>query len=207
MDGRDRIAVGASAGGVSALKELAGSFDRDFPAAVFVALHIWPLAHSELPSILSRSGPLPSVHPVDGTPVERGRIYVAPPDHHIVIESDAIRLNRGPVVNRHRPSIDVLFRSLAREYDGRAIGVLLTGSDDDGAAGLAAIRANGGVTVVQDPDESLFPQMPLSALNYGVVDHTFKLAEMGARLRALALEKARKAAAGHRDTDPATAPP
>jgi two-component system, chemotaxis family, protein-glutamate methylesterase/glutaminase len=159
--GRDVVVVGASAGGVEALVRIARALPEDFPAAIFVALHG---ATGYLASILERAGPLRAYTATDGEPVESGRIYVAPNDHHLVLERGRVRALRGPRVNGHRPSVDVLFHSAARSYDGRTIGVVLSGTLTDGTLGLRAIRRRGGEAVVQaDP---VHEEMPASALTH-----------------------------------------
>ena len=175
---RDIVVVGASAGGVEALQRLVRALPKDFPAAVFVVLHLWPRASSALPMILSRAGRLPAVHPVDNAPVEPGRIYVAPQDVHMLLEGGRIRLVRGPRENRHRPAVDPLFRSAALSYGPRVIGVILTGSLDDGTAGLYAIKRAGGVAVVQDPSDAPYAGMPTHAIQNVPVDHIVPLAEI-----------------------------
>lgn len=164
MSNRDIIVVGASAGGVEALIQLVAALPTDLPAAVFIVLHVPPSNPSILPRILTTHGALPAIHPTDGVPIERGRVYVAPPDHHLMVEQNTVRIVRGPRENNHRPSVDVLFRSAARTYGPRVIGVVLSGTLDDGAAGLAAITRQGGIGIVQDPDEALFSGMPRSAM-------------------------------------------
>ena len=179
--GRDVIVVGASAGGVDALRTLAGGLPAGLPAAVFVVLHVSPEGGSVLPEILSRSGQLPAGHPPEGDEGARfqpGRIYVAPPDRHMVLEGDRVRAVMSAKENRHRPAVDPLFRSAARHHGSRVIGVILTGALDDGAAGLAAVKGQGGVAVVQDPEEAQFPSMPQSAMNRTAVDHCVPLAEL-----------------------------
>src|SRR5437588_10453002 len=138
MPRHDIIVVGASAGGVEALKTLVGTLSPDLEASVFIVLHIPPQSPSLLPEILSRYGPLRAVQPKDGDPIVRGMIYVAPPDHHLLVERERIRVVRGPKENRHRPAVDPLFRSAALAYGPRVVGVVLTGALDDGTAGLLA---------------------------------------------------------------------
>jgi two-component system, chemotaxis family, protein-glutamate methylesterase/glutaminase len=171
----DIIVIGASAGGVQALQQIAAGLDSDIAAAVFIVLHVWRHAESYLPYLLSRAGKLPAQHATNFSPIECGRIYVAPPDHHLVLEPGHMKVVRGPKENLHRPSVDVLFRSAARAYGPRVAGVLLTGHGDDGAAGLAAIRSHGGITIVQDPKESEAPSMPLSAIRTLKPDHELQL--------------------------------
>ena len=179
------IVVGASAGGVEAVRFLAAALPADFPAAVLVVLHIG--AHrSELPWLLNQAGPLPAVHPEDGDPVRPGRIYVAPPDRHMLVEPGRVRLTRGPRENWARPAIDPLFRSAARSYGTGAVGVVLTGGLNDGTAGLYEIKRAGGIAVVQDPADAAEPGMPRSALAHVAVDHCLPLARIGGLLVRLA---------------------
>lgn len=188
MAHRDLIVIGASAGGVEALKALVGALPPDLPAAVCIVLHLSPHSPSLMPQILSRATALHVLHASDGAPLLPGHIYVAIPDHHLLIEGDRIRVLRGPKENRHRPAADPLFRSAARWHGNRVIGVVLTGSLDDGTAGLHAIKRHGGLAVVQDPFDALYPSMPLSALKEVAVDHTAPLADLGALLGRLAAE-------------------
>ena len=185
MANRDVIVVGASAGGVEALSRLARNLPQDLPASVFVVLHIPAQSTSLLPMILSRAGSLPASHPEDGERIENGRIYVAPPDRHLMIEPGRIRVVRGPTENRHRPAIDPLFRSAARAYGPRVIGVILTGTLDDGTAGLVAVKIAGGLAVVQDPSDAFCAGMPKSALRYVEVDYVLPLREIGPLLTRL----------------------
>jgi two-component system chemotaxis response regulator CheB len=169
------IVVGASEGGVTALRALFAALSEGLPAAVFVVLHIG--AHdSELPAILNRTGPLPAGEPKDGEAILAGRVYVAPPDRHMIIAEGVIRLTKGPRENFARPSIDPLFRSAAEEFGPAVIGVILTGGLNDGTAGLYEIKRRGGVTIVQDPDDAANPSMPLSALRHVAIDHCTPLA-------------------------------
>ena len=171
MAERNIVVIGCSVGGVEALQRLVGPLPRDFPAALFVVLHLPPESTSVLPEILTRAGSLPALHPRDGEPIRTGRIYVAPPDNHLLIEDGKVRIKRGPRENRHRPAIDPLFRSAARWYGARVIGVVLTGSLDDGTAGLLAIKKRRGIAIVQDPKEAFCRQMPRSALETVDVDY------------------------------------
>jgi two-component system, chemotaxis family, protein-glutamate methylesterase/glutaminase len=174
---RDLIVIGASAGGVGALKRLAGGLPRDLAAAVLVVLHIGA-RRSVLPDLLSAAGPLPAAYPADGDPLLIGRIMVAPPDRHLIVERDRVRLTRGPAENRTRPAIDPLFRSAAENYGPKVAGVILSGLRSDGSAGFVEIKRRGGITIVQDPDEAEFPDMPLSALRHTTVDHCAPVASI-----------------------------
>lgn len=177
MEPRSIIAIGASEGGVSAIRALLAALPEDLPAAVFVVMHIG--AHdSGLSVILDKSGALPAVQPQDGDPIRSGHIYVAPPDHHIIVTQGVVRLTKGPRENFARPSIDPLFRSAAETYGPAVIGVILTGGLSDGAAGLYEIKRRGGVAVVQDPADAINPSMPRSALLHVAVDHCVPLATM-----------------------------
>jgi two-component system chemotaxis response regulator CheB len=201
LPGHDIIAIGASAGGVEALVALVRDLPPDLPAAVFVALHIPAQSPSMLPMILDRSGPLPASQPQDGEVIEPGRIYVAPPDHHLLVNRGQIRVMHGPKENRHRPAIDPLFRSAARAYGPRVVGVVLTGALDDGTAGLRAIKKRGGVAIVQDPAEALFPGMPQSALDRGAADHCVPLRDIPPLLAQIADQPAADEAAYPVPTD------
>lgn len=185
--GRDVVVVGASSGGVETLARFVAKLPVDLPATVLVVLHV-PAVHSSLPRILDRSGPLPAAHAVSGEPLVPGRILVAPPDQHLLIDDGRVRLSRGPRENGHRPAIDPLFRSAARWCGSRVIAVVLSGSLDDGSAGLITVRDHGGVTVVQDPDDAISPGMPLAALATLPPDHVVEVDEMGELVGRLAAE-------------------
>lgn len=180
------IVIGASAGGVEALSVLARELPAGLPAAIFMVLHIPAHSPSMLPSILSRVGQLPAIQPTDGMAISPGCIYVAPPDHHMLLERGYIRIVRGPRENHHRPALDPLFRSAARSYGPQVAGVILTGMLDDGTAGLLAIKQRGGIAIVQDPKEALYPSMPRSALEHVPVDHCLTLSEITTLLVELA---------------------
>lgn len=185
MFGHDIIVIGASAGGVEALCQLVHDFPPDLPAAIFVVLHISPQGTSVLPNILNRcrqkrykDGSLSAAHAKNGETIEHGRIYVAPPDQHLLLKDGYIRLARGPKENSHRPAVDPLFRTAAQVYGHRVVGVVLSGTLDDGTAGLVAVKEQGGVAVVQNPDEALHSGMPSSAIENVAVDHILQVADI-----------------------------
>ncbi len=189
MSHRDVIAIGASAGGIEALQHLVRGLPADLDAAVFVTVHFPETSTSVLPRILTRAGSLAAVHAIDGESIVPGRIFVAQPGFHLILERDRVRLVRGPRENGNRPAIDPMFRSAAIAFGPRAIGVVLTGLLDDGTSGLAAIKRYGGATVVQDPEDALFPTMPLSAINYVKVDHVVPIRSMAKTLTTLVAER------------------
>lgn len=188
MPRRDIVVIGASAGGVEALQHLVRHLPADFPGSIFVVLHISPRAKSFLPHLLSKSGPLPAEHPADGESIQPGRIYVAPPDHHLVIERGHVHLSMGPKEQHHRPCINVMFRSAALAYGDRVAAVVLTGELDDGTAGLWEVSRRGGVTVIQNPETASFPSMPLSALREMPANHIANVRDMGDLLTRLATD-------------------
>lgn len=186
---RDLVVIGASAGGVSALLELCGALPPNLPAAVLIVLHIGTNP-SVLPMLLASRGHNRAVHAEDGQAIETGTLYVAPPDHHLLVKDGALRLSRGAKEHHTRPAIDPLFRSAALEFGPRTIGVVLTGRLDDGTAGLVAIKECGGVAVVQDPADAEHPTMPQSALQSVAVDRVVPLAAMAQTLLQLIEEPA-----------------
>lgn len=192
MDGRDIIVIGTSTGGLAALRELVRELPRDLPAAVFIVQHIDPLTPSVLPALLAQSGQLEVAHAMDNEEIRNSRVYVAPPDNHLMIADGRVRLSQGPKENLTRPAIDPLFRSAALAFGGRVVGVLLTGELDDGTAGLWSIKDRGGITVVQDPREAEYPSMPQSAVKHVPIDYCLPLGEIGPLLVRLANEPAPK---------------
>lgn len=190
MAHRDIFVIGASAGGVGALTTLCAAIPADFPASLFIALHLSPSSRSVLPQLLDRVCALPVLAPVDEQPFEPGHVYVASPDHHLLLREGRVLLRRGPQENRTRPAINALFRSAALAYGSRVVGVVLTGLLDDGTEGLIAITAGGGTSVVQSPDDAEWPAMPRNALNRDHVKHVVPLADMAALLSRLATEEA-----------------
>ena len=193
MAHRDVLAIGTSAGGVAALTFLAKRFPRDFPAAVLVTIHLPSHVRSPLDDLLSASGPLPAQFARDGDLVRKARIYIAPPNRHLLLDGEHVSLGEGPRENNARPSIDPMLRSTALCCGGRAIGVVLTGTLGDGASGLWAIRHGGGIAVVQDPKDAAFSEMPLTALNRAKPDHVVSLDEMPALLERLVRQPAGEA--------------
>jgi two-component system, chemotaxis family, protein-glutamate methylesterase/glutaminase len=182
----DLVVIGASAGGVEALKLVVASLPADLPAAVCIVLHIAPEIPSALAAILRRSGPLPCRAAVDDELLCEGEILVAPPDRHLVVEDAKVHLTVGPRENGHRPAVDVLFRSAAAARRSRVVGVILSGARDDGAAGLALIKANGGTTVVQSPADAMYSGMPVSALEHVVGDAVLPAAAIGETIASIA---------------------
>jgi two-component system, chemotaxis family, protein-glutamate methylesterase/glutaminase len=192
----DIVVIGTSSGGVRALQKLAAALPAGCPAAIFVVMHISPEASSELSGILSRAGPLPALQAEDGMAIEPGRILTAPPDQHLLLDRGRVRVVHGPRENRHRPALDPTFRSAAWAYGPRVVGIVLTGNLDDGTAGLWAIKSCGGTTVVQEPAEAEYPEMPSNALMHNRIDHRLPLEEIGRLIARLAREPADMSAAG-----------
>jgi len=179
---RDIVVVGASAGGVEALRAFVAGLPADLPASVLVVLHLPAGGTSALPAILGRSGELPAHTARHGQPMELGHIYVAPPNHHLLVLDGTTALSHGPTENGRRPAINALFRSAAIGAGPAVTGILLSGVLDDGVAGLASIGSRGGLVMVQDPEEALYPSMPRHALDALRVDHVLPVADMGAVL-------------------------
>jgi two-component system chemotaxis response regulator CheB len=182
---RDILTIGASAGGVEALLRLAREFSGDLPASVLVTLHLPARARSSLDELMSKAGPLPAQFATDGEPLRKRRIYIAPPDRHLLVYGDKVCLGIGPRENNSRPSVDAMMRSAAVCCGGRAIGVVLTGTLGDGASGLWAVGQCGGITVVQDPRGAAFAEMPQAALERVQADHIVDLSSMALLLESL----------------------
>jgi two-component system, chemotaxis family, protein-glutamate methylesterase/glutaminase len=189
-DGRRLVVVGASAGGVEALTRLVGALPPGFRAAVLVVLHVTPSGPSVLPAILTRAGRLQAAHVEDGMAIEPGRIFVAPPDEHLLVEDGRMRLSHGPRENGHRPAIDPLFRSAAQHYGSRVVGILLSGNLSDGTAGLVSIKQRSGIAIVQDPESARYSGIPRSAIERVPVDHVVPVEAMAGLLDHLTAEPA-----------------
>jgi two-component system chemotaxis response regulator CheB len=179
------VVIGASAGGVGALLEIAAKLPESFPAPVCIVQHIGANP-SLLPELLRYRGANHALHVEDGQHLASGTLHVAPPDHHMLLQDDVLHLTHGPKENHARPAIDPLFRSAALSLGPRVIGVVLTGQMDDGTVGLKAIKDCGGITIVQDPDTAIEPSMPRSALRNVDVDYCVPLQEIAPLLARIA---------------------
>lgn len=183
------VVIGASAGGVDALRRLVRGLPADFPAPVCLVLHIPPDSPSLLAQILDREGTIPVKTAEHGERYRPRMVYVAPPDRHLLIAQDGtLHLARGPRENRARPAVDPLFRSAAVAAGPAVIAVVLTGSLDDGTAGMFAVKKRHGITVVQDPADAMYPSMPESALAHVEIDHVVPITAMGELLSRLVYE-------------------
>lgn len=188
MPGHDVIVVGASAGGVETLIKLVRDLPANLPASIFIVLHLPATGPSVMPDILNRVTRLKALNPKDYQKIEYGHIYIAPSNYHLLVHRGYIRLTQGPKENSHRPAVDPLFRTAARAYGKRVVGVVLSGTLDDGTAGLIAIKSRQGVAVVQDPEDALFSGMPKSAISRVKVDYILPVAEISSLLEKLAHE-------------------
>ena len=182
---RHLIVIGGSAGALPALRQIVGRLPANLPAAVCVVIHTAPDNPSILPRLLSKAGPLPAAHAVDRQAIREGRVLVAPPDHHLVVEAGYVRVTRGPRENRARPAVDPLFRTAAHTYGSRVVGVILSGGRDDGVLGLSRIKQAGGIAIVQDPGDAEVPNMPEAALRQVPVDHVLAAHDIAAVLSGL----------------------
>ena len=182
MRSKRLVVIGASAGGIEALRVIVGALPTDFAAPICVVLHTSPQSPGILDGILTRAGRLPAINVINRERLQDGHIYVAPPDFHLVVEPGLVRVTKGPRENRFRPAIDPMFRSAAQIYGPAAIGVILTGSLDDGTDGLWAIKQLGGTAIVQDPRDALFPSMPQNAIDHVNVDYSLRLADIAPML-------------------------
>ena len=192
MKKRDIIVIGASAGGITALKEFVSPLPADFEGAIFIVMHVASYSESMLPYILTNAGPLEAVHPRDGDEIEWGKIYIAPSDHHLLLDKNKIMVKKGPKENKFRPSIDALFRSAAYHYKQRVIGVILSGYLDDGVSGLWTVKQMGGITIIQNPEDAEQPQLPLNAMEQVDADYVLSAIDMGPIIGGLVKRPARE---------------
>lgn len=189
MANRNIIVAGASAGGVTALVNLVKSLPANFNGSIFVVVHISSFSPSYLPDILSNAGSLEAIHPKNGEKIKPKMIYIAPPDHHMLVERGHIIVAKGPKENRFRPSIDALFRSAAYVYGSQVIGIVLSGLLDDGTSGLWSVKRLGGKCIIQLPEDAEFPSMPENVLKYVEVDYSVPVSQMGDILEKLIQER------------------
>ena len=178
MNKRNIIVIGASIGGFEVLKQIVSGLPKDLSASIFIVWHMSPEVTGILPDVLNNLGTVPASNAVDGEEIHFNHIYVAPPDHHMIIEEGRIKVTHGPKENHFRPAIDPLFRSAAYSYGSRVVGVILSGALDDGSSGLWKIKEYGGTAIVQDPNEAQNPSMPRSALKAVKVDHCLPVEEL-----------------------------
>jgi len=193
-DDQRMIVIGASAGGFEAFKKIIKELPPDFNASIFIVWHMSPDIRGILPQVLNRQNKIYAANAYDNEPIKPNRIYVAQPDHHLIIEDGKVRVTRGPKENRFRPAIDPLFRSAAYAYGNRVIGVILSGALDDGTAGLWAVKSYGGTAIVQDPMDAEVSSMPENALREVQVDYCVGVSEIAGLLVRLSQEK-------HQNTD------
>lgn len=196
---RNIVVIGASSGGFEALKQLIKDLPVDIGASIFIVWHMSAGARGILPEVFNRLNTIPAAHARNGESIEQNRIYVAPPDHHLLIDNGHIKLSRGPKENRFRPAVDPLFRSAAYAYGNRVIGVILSGALDDGTAGLWRVKFNGGLAIVQDPEDAEVPSMPEHAMNKVKIDHCVPTTELAGLLSKLVTEEVTTNAEAMRD--------
>jgi len=183
---RNIVTIGASAGGITPLTALFAKLRPSIPAAIAVVLHRSPVFETRLPAVLGRRSQVPVLEPRDGDLFEPGRIYVAPRDQHLVLEDSRVRLNRGPQEHRTRPAIDPLFSSAARVHGDRVVAILLSGFGQDGVSGLIAVKAGGGISLVQHPEEAQHGAMPRNAILEDDVDGILYVEEIAQAIAAMA---------------------
>jgi two-component system, chemotaxis family, protein-glutamate methylesterase/glutaminase len=185
---KDIIVIGASAGGLEPIRAILRDLPAGFPGSLFIVVHTSPGSPAVLHSILDQAGPLVAEAVEDDGRIAPGRIYVAPPDRHLILEPGRTRLTRGPKENRFRPAVDPLFRSAAQTYGPRVVGIILSGGLDDGTSGLQTIKQLGGTAIVQDPQEAWVASMPESAMQHVRVDHVLRAGEIAPLLVRLATD-------------------
>lgn len=186
MPGKDIIVIGASAGGIDPIRTILRALPAGFAGALFVVVHTSPDSPGVLNVIFDSAGPLPAVAAANNERIVPGRVYVAPPDHHLIIEPGRVRLTRGPKENRFRPAVDPLFRSAAQTYGPRVVGIILSGGLNDGVSGLQTVKQLGGTAVVQNPEEAWASSMPQSAIDHVPIDHVVSVEDIAPLLVRLA---------------------
>lgn len=189
MQARDIVVIGGSAGSIEPLRTIVSNLPADFPASIFITVHVAANSPSMLAKLLSRSSSLPATNPLDQEQIQCRHIYVARPDHHLTLEDGRVRVVRGPRENRHRPAIDPLLRTAAREYGPRVVGIVLSGLQDDGSAGLFAVKQRNGIAIVQDPKDAAWKDMPLHAIEYAEPHFVLAASEIASTLVGLARPK------------------
>jgi two-component system chemotaxis response regulator CheB len=199
MEKRNIVVIGASAGGFEALKSIVKALPGNLDASIFIVWHMSAGVRGILPDVFKKLNSIPAAHARDGESILPNRIYVAPPDHHLLLDEGHIKLSRGPKENRFRPAVDPLFRSAAYAYGNRVIGVILSGALDDGTAGLWRVKSNGGLTIVQDPSDAEVSSMPEHALSKVQVDHCATAVDIADLLVRLTTEEVTGNAASKRD--------
>ncbi|HEY7516733.1 MAG TPA: chemotaxis protein CheB [Methylomirabilota bacterium] len=182
---RDVVVIGASAGGIEALRRLVPLLPASLAAAIAIAVHLSPTSESLLPQQLGRGSALPVLPASDNVEFRRGRVYVSVPDRHLIVRDGVLALTRDATEHFHRPAVDPLFRSAAKAYGARVVGVVLSGAGHDGVEGAVTIKAAGGLVLAQDPSEARHPGMPRAAIARGVVDAVLSIDGLAARLRKL----------------------
>lgn len=182
MASHDIVVMGASAGGIPPIERVLSALPRQFPAAVFVTIHTAAEGPRLLSDVLSRLSSLPVSYAADGDAIRKSRVYVAPPNRHMLLDGGVVRVTAGPRENRHRPAIDPLFRSAARAYGPRVVAALFSGLLDDGSAGMKAVSGRGGISIVQDPEEARFASMPLSAVENDSPQYVLPVQQIGPTL-------------------------
>ena len=194
------VVVGTSWGGLAALRELVSCLPADLPLPVAIVQHRHKHSDQSLAAFLQDRSPLPVCEVEDKAPIERGKVYVAPPDYHLLVETDSFALSVDDPIRYSRPSIDLLFASAADSYGGATIGVVLTGANADGSEGLKRIVERGGLALVQDPTTAESPTMPAAALKAVPTARVLAVAEIGAVIcrmgAALTREAARSSVSG-----------
>jgi two-component system chemotaxis response regulator CheB len=178
MKKRDIIVIGTSAGGLNALKQLIKSLTPTLEITLLIVIHTSARSPNMLKEILQKNSSFPIINPTNGQIIRRNHIYLAPPNFHMTVNKGHIFLNSGPRINHSRPAIDPLFRSVALQYGARVVGIILTGMLDDGTAGLEVVKKQGGLTIVQHPEDAEYPEMPRNALASVKVDHCSTLPEI-----------------------------